>query len=803
MRKQYAMFVALGVVLSLAGFAFAQSVGPLSGSFTANPKAIAIGMNSILSANPTGGTPPYTCSWSFWRGANPDQIAFGNASCTVIFEGNSSTTGKPDWIQAVITDSVGDSFTVGANHGSPGAPSIPVETTGLTFSITASSNAVLVGNTVLITNSSKTATNGYIGGTAPYTFSYSVSPSNGVTESGNSFTFTSPGGYSITEYVTDILGLTASDTVTVEAMAQGGSLLAPMPIPSTPQPIDSGQGVTLTANATGGTQPYTYQWYTGASCTNPINGATSGTFLVVPTATTTYYYLVTDSQGGTACSSGVIVTVNPRIAILGANVIPPIIDLGGSVSLSVSSVSGGTGTYTTEQWYSSAVDSNSTGTAAGFSGLAGTDTPGAVGTVYYYFVASDGNSTTEAITPTFTVAVNPDPEITVSPTNSVIDAGQSVAFANATAGGTPPYSGYAYSVSPGGNYVINGNSITFNAAGVYTVTETVMDSLGVSASNSVTVTVNPQLSVPVLTASIPIIQPGQSETLTLSWSGGTPPYSVTLYNMTGSKVIYAATVSANTASYTFTTGAIGSFPFNGFVTDSAKLPETLNSTPASVTVYQSLSFSGVCGKHYQQDRTYRYVISDQNYTALGSLNLVGSNFAYNITKLTQRPVYIMHTGSNDCMVVNAPGGGNVIVTSTGSNNDETISMPANGNITDVTIGSNDHHIVLLSGTGSLDFGPSTGSNNAYKITAGRADTLLLLDGSNNKVDYTAARGSVAGFGLTGNNNKLMLAGGYSSANAIGNRNAFAFVNEVVTSLTCSGNQNSAGTTNSTILFRQC
>lgn len=776
----------------------------VSGSFSASPTLIYAGSNSVLSANPTGGTSPYTCSWSYWRAANTVQNSFGNTSCTVLFEGNASTLARPDWIEVVIADSVGSSFTIGANHGTSGAPSIPVLATALSLSVSASPNTVAVGSAVSISNSSQTALYGYIGGVPPYAFSYSASPSNGVQEDGNSFTFAYAGNYVVTGHVTDSQGGTASNSVTI-VVTQAAPLAAPIPVPSANQPVDPGQQVTLTANAVGGTPPYSYQWYTDASCANPINGATSGTFLAEPTGTTTYYYLVTDSQGGSACSAGVTVTVNPALAIAGASVAPDVIDLGGQVSLSVSSVSGGTGTYTTEQWYYSAADGNSTGTAVGFSGLAGTDAPGAAGTAYYYFVASDGNSATEAVTPAFAVTVNPDPGITVSPASSAIDAGQGVAFYNVTTGGTPPYT-YAYSVSPGtlgADYAISGNVITFNTANVYTVTETATDSLGAAASGGVEVTASPRLSVPVLLASAPIIEPGQGETLTLSWQGGTPPYSVAFYNVTGSRIEDTAVVSSNAVSYTFTVGSVGSVTFNGYVTDSAQPPETENSTPSSITVYQSVSFGGVCGKHYPQDRTYKYVISDENYSSLWSLTLNGSNRAYNITKITQWPVSIEQTGSNDCMVLNAPGGGNVLATCNGSNDNGAISMPARGSITEVDRGSNDRHILSMPGTGSLSLGTGEGSNNAYRISTWAVNSAILLNGSNNVLNYTGADGSVVGMGVAGNNNKLRLAGGYSAANVAGNRNALTFVDELVGSLACSGNHNGAGSVGSTILSGQC
>ena len=72
---------------------------------------------------------------------------------------------------------------------------------------------------------------------------------------------------------------------------------------STPQPpsttIGFGQYTMLSATAIGGIPPYTFQWYSGASqttCTSPIVGATSPTYIASPSFTTYYCYAVKDAE---------------------------------------------------------------------------------------------------------------------------------------------------------------------------------------------------------------------------------------------------------------------------------------------------------------------------------------------------------------------------------------------------------------------------------------------------------------------------------------------------------------------------
>ena len=71
-----------------------------------------------------------------------------------------------------------------------------------------------------------------------------------------------------------------------------------------------GQPVHFTSSITGGTSPYTYQWYLD---TNPVAGATSSTWTFTPTASDIYYayLLVTDASNTTAQSTSAVVIVSP------------------------------------------------------------------------------------------------------------------------------------------------------------------------------------------------------------------------------------------------------------------------------------------------------------------------------------------------------------------------------------------------------------------------------------------------------------------------------------------------------------
>src|SRR5262249_58609735 len=73
---------------------------------------------------------------------------------------------------------------------------------------------------------------------------------------------------------------------------------------------------------TGGSTPYSYQWYTGNSgnTSNQISGATSSSYNAAPASTTSYWVLVTDSANGSAGpatfdSSTATITVNSPVSL--------------------------------------------------------------------------------------------------------------------------------------------------------------------------------------------------------------------------------------------------------------------------------------------------------------------------------------------------------------------------------------------------------------------------------------------------------------------------------------------------------
>lgn len=317
---------------------------PLTASVTATANVSCFGGNNgTLSAAVSGGTTPYTYSWSSpgGSGATLSSLGVGVYTVTVtdqagcVAQATGSVT-QPAQLSAAVASSANPSCfgfqngsaTAGVSGGT--APytyswnSVPAQTaqvaTGLgagTYSITitdangciAQASATLTQPTQIITaggispvicaGSSANITAGASGGSAPYTFYWTpgTTTGSGITVSPSATTT-----YSVTAY--DVNGCPGTtDTLVVTVYVLNGANL----VVTAASPICPGTSTVVYAQVSGTTGPLTYAW-------NNNLGSGPGGFLVTPTSPTTYICTVTNSCGVSVTDS-VSVSFNPPPAI--------------------------------------------------------------------------------------------------------------------------------------------------------------------------------------------------------------------------------------------------------------------------------------------------------------------------------------------------------------------------------------------------------------------------------------------------------------------------------------------------------
>ena len=143
-------------------------------------------------------------------------------------------------------------------------------------------------------------TSSVTGGTSPYTYQWYL---NGATVSGATkptwtFTPTSAGSYTVYVKVTDNAGMQAtSNTANVTSESSLSVSISPSSVD-----MHVGQSQMFTSSVTGGTSPYSYQWYLNGA---PVSGATNSTWTFTPTSPGSYtvYVKVTDNAKTQATSN--------------------------------------------------------------------------------------------------------------------------------------------------------------------------------------------------------------------------------------------------------------------------------------------------------------------------------------------------------------------------------------------------------------------------------------------------------------------------------------------------------------------
>jgi gliding motility-associated-like protein len=547
----------------------ATAVVPNAGSPTATISASANvscfnGNNGSATVTVTGGTGPYTISWTPSGGTatTATGLTAGSYTVTVTDANGCSATAnvtitQPALLTAAITNSVNvlcfggsnGSATVTASGGTAPytyawAPSggTSATATGLTagnYSVTitdangctATANVTITQPTQLtIAVAGFSATcNGSCngqgvcipsGGTPGYTFSWA--PGGGTNPSANNLCV---GVYTV--YVTDQNGCTINDTAVVNQ---------PTPLviatSSTTAHCNQADG-SACANASGGTPPYSYAWNPSAQTASCASNIAPGTYTVT----------ITDFNGCTATATVVVPNAAGVVAsITGSTMVTCFGNCDGTAN---AAGNGGNTPYTYAWAPNGGTNANATGLCAGT----------------YTCTITDANGCSD----TATVVITQPAALTVATTQVDITCnGACTGTATANpAGGTAPYT-YSWS---------NGQltpTATGLCAGTYSVTVTDAN----NCTHQVSVTINqPTPVVAGASASPAVICIGGGSTLTASANGGTPGYTYSWWspiNATGST---ATITPATTTTYTVTaTDANG-------CTDTTTVTVTVNPLP--------------------------------------------------------------------------------------------------------------------------------------------------------------------------------------------------------------------------------
>src|SRR6266567_1502270 len=446
----------------------------------------------------------------------------------------------------------------------------------LGVTITASPNPAEVGTQVKLTGIAS-------GGTSPYT-SYNWSFGDGTTgtttTASATHTYTSTGTFSITMTVTDSVGSTATSPTASVTVNKKLTITAS----ASPTSTDTGVPVGFTATPVGGISPVSCTWAFGDGSSG--NGC-STTHAYTSAGTMTATVDATDSIRVTATAS-VPVTIYSQLSVTASDSPNPT-EVGSQVSFTASAA-GGTATYTSYAW--SFGDGGTAITATATT----THTYASKGTFTATVKVTDSGSST-VTSASVSEAVNPKLAASATADSTQTDVGVSESFTAVTSGGlgSPTCS---WSFGDGSTGSGCSTSYSYTSAGSFTASVTVTDSLGVTATGSVTLTIN---DLPVVDFSFTPtnVFTGHPANFTATHTGGTGPFTFTWDYGDGSQGTGNPVSHAYTTPGTFTvtvtiSDAVGSTNAQSHsVTVTLTFGVTVSISPSLSEVRVQVSFTAV------------------------------------------------------------------------------------------------------------------------------------------------------------------------------------------------------------------
>ena len=329
-----------------------------------------VGQSKLFTSNVTGGTTPFTYQWHL-----NDAPVLGATSSSWLFAPSSAASYT---VYVKVTDYV--EVTAKSN--------IALITVNPTPSVTISPSSV-----TLDVGQSQMFTSNALGGTPPCSYQWYINGVQVPSATNPTWTFvpSSAGSYAVYVKITDSVEFQVdSNTVTTIVNPPPSVSVSP-----TSAVMDVGQFQVFTSSVSGGTSPYSYQWYLDGS---PVLGATSVTWVFTPSSagSHTVYLAVIDAVSFMVTSDTVPVTVNEALSV-SISPTSAVLYVGQS-QLFISDVTGGTAPYT-YQWYLNGAP------VSGATSLNWTFTPSSAGSYTVYVEVTD-NVGIQAASNIAAVAVN-------------------------------------------------------------------------------------------------------------------------------------------------------------------------------------------------------------------------------------------------------------------------------------------------------------------------------------------------------------------------------------------------------------
>jgi gliding motility-associated-like protein len=501
---------------------------PIAITFTSTQVSCFNGSDGTVNSTVTGGTLPYTYSWSPNGASAPSVSGLSSGTYTLLVTDNFSCTAsnsititQPTAL-TVTTSAVNETCDYLNNGSASVTPTGGTTPYSYTWSpggqTTAGISSLASGTYSVIVNDSKgcsvlalvtvtqppTLTVGIVnqinvscfggidgsvgatpaGGTPNYTYSWT--PNNSSSASVNNLTI---GTYTIK--ITDSKACIATNTVTIIQP----TVLVPS-VSSVSTTCYGGSNGSLSSVASGGTASYTYTWMPGNITTPTVSNLTAGTYTVN----------VTDSKGCLASNSVTITQPTPILPVTSSTNST----CGFANGIAGVSVSGGFGPYTYSWSPSGGTGSTASGLLSAAYDVYVTDTHGCVASQYVNINDSGG------------------PIILISSTTNVNCNGGSDGSATAGVnGGQAPFS-YTWTPS-GGNGTIAANgpiTATGLSAGLYYITVSDINGCQSLATTNPNISEPPPIIVNITTSNVSCFA-GANGSATVTAGGGTPGYTYT------------------------------------------------------------------------------------------------------------------------------------------------------------------------------------------------------------------------------------------------------------------------------------